>query len=67
MQSQEGQGTLDECEASQRWGELTRIESGCGFSKDSKTGGSLDPKMTIQMIEMIDVHAISGGKTERNN
>lgn len=58
MQSQEGQGTLDKCEASQRWGELTRIKSGCGFSKDSQTGESLGPKMTIQMIQMIGVHVI---------
>lgn len=48
MQSQEGQGTLDECEASQRWGELTRIKSGCGFSKDAQMGKSFDPKMSIQ-------------------
>lgn len=38
MQSQEGQGALDEREASQRWGELTRIKSGCRFSKDAQTG-----------------------------
>lgn len=55
MQSQEGQGTLDESEASQRWGELTRIKSGCGFSKDAPNGKSFDPKMTIQMIKMIGV------------
>lgn len=54
MQSQEGQGTLDKCEASQRWGEFTRIKSGCGF-KRSSDGKSFDPKMTIQMIKVIGV------------
>lgn len=56
MQSQEGQGTLDKCEASQRWGEFTRIKSGCGFFKRSSSGESFAPKMSIQMIKMIGAH-----------
>lgn len=61
MQSQEGQGTLDKCEASQRWGEFTRIKSGCGF-KRSSDGKSFDPKTTIQMIKVIGVHVGSSSR-----
>lgn len=57
MQSQEGQGTLDEREASQRWGGFTRIKSGCGFSKGARTGNLLTLKTTIQMIKMIGMRA----------
>lgn len=58
MQSQEGQGTLDACEASQRWGEFTRGESGCRFRKKTlKREKSFDPKMTIQTIKVIGVCA----------
>lgn len=56
MQSQEGQGTLEEREASQRRGVFTPIKSGCGFSKEAQTGNLLTPKMRIQMMELIGLH-----------
>lgn len=50
MQSQEGQGALYKSEASQKWREFTPIKSGCGFSKDTRTGESFDPEKGIQMV-----------------
>lgn len=53
MQSQEGQGTLDECEASQRWGEFTRIKTGCEFSKEAQTGNLLTLKWLFRWLKWL--------------